>query len=95
LILQKTQSQSDFASFASFCSIPLLLAAKLLILFRTDLRPQSDQLDSHSDNLVRKQSFWIRAETITAAKALNGAFNFRQGTGDQRWNHIRVVHMFK
>ena len=69
-------------------------AAKLLLLIRIDLGPQPDELDSHCNDLVCKQPLWICAETVTAAKALNGAFNFRQGTGDRRWNNIRVMHMF-
>src|SRR5580700_11632415 len=69
-------------------------AAKLLLLIRIDLGPQPDELDSHCNDLVCKQPLWICAETVTAAKALNGAFNFRQGTGDRRWNNIRVIHMF-
>src|SRR5271165_6739413 len=65
-------------------------AAKPLFLIRIDFGPQPDQLDSHCNDLVCKQPRWICAETVTAAKALNGAFNFRQGTGDRRWNSIRV-----
>jgi hypothetical protein len=69
-------------------------AAQPLILIRIDLGPQPDQLDSHGNDLVCKQPLRICAETVRAAKALNGALNFRQGTGDRRWNDIRVMHMF-
>jgi hypothetical protein len=69
-------------------------AAKPLFLIRIDLGPESDQLDSHCDDLVCEQPFRICAEMVTAAKALNGAFDFRQGTGDRWGNDIRVMHMF-
>jgi hypothetical protein len=68
--------------------------AKPLMFTRIDLGPQPDQLDPHGNDLVCKRPLWICAETVTAAKALNGAFNFRQGTGDRWWNDIRVMHMF-
>jgi hypothetical protein len=67
---------------------------RLRVLVRIDLRPESDQLEPHRDDLVRERSFRIGAEAVTAPKALNGSLYLRQTPGDRRWNNVRIVHMF-